>query len=111
MARSQRDVEQLAAGMNVREPGERTCGFPEGNTLPVVAPGRRLDEGAVYLNLANPARGPFRALHGQCVGTRDRVIAAADVAPSLWDALIRKAAYAGLFVDADLCLGQKMRGC
>lgn len=54
--------------------------------------GLPLEDGAVYLDLANPERGPFRALHGQLAGSKNRYLAQADTPPERWDELVRACA-------------------
>jgi hypothetical protein len=53
-----------------------------------------LKEHEVYLDLANPGHGPFRALPGQTAGTGNRYVAEADVAHETWHLLIKRDAEA-----------------
>jgi hypothetical protein len=62
--------------------------------LPVLAAGARLEPGGVYLDLARPQRGPFRALAGQIAGSRDRYVAQRDVSCARWWRLVEAAAFA-----------------
>jgi hypothetical protein len=60
--------------------------------LPLLKPGIGLETGGVYLDLANPARGPFRALAGQVAGSGNRYVAQRDVTCEVWCHLIKSAA-------------------
>jgi hypothetical protein len=62
--------------------------------LPILPPGTRLEPGGVYLDLARPARGPFRALLGQLAGHGDRYVAQRDVGSARWRRLVEAAAHA-----------------
>ena len=70
--------------------------IPDFSHLPFVSPGECLVEGDVYLDLANPGRGPFKAMPRQCAGSKNRYVAETDVRPSTWDLLIRMTSYIGL---------------
>src|SRR5690349_2055418 len=67
--------------------------------------GVTLETGGVYLDLADPHRGPFRALAGQVAGSGNRYVAQRDVSCELWCRLIKSAAasaFGGLHeVDCD----------
>jgi hypothetical protein len=56
--------------------------------------GLELKEHEVYLDLANPGHGPFRALPGQTAGSGNRYVAEADVTPETWHQLIKRDAEA-----------------
>lgn len=58
------------------------------NRLAVLAEGTALDQGAVYLDLNDMGRGPFKALGGTTVGRNDRIIAKRDVDYELWNRLV-----------------------
>jgi hypothetical protein len=60
--------------------------------LPLLKPGTVLEAGGVYLDLAHPIRGPFRALAGQVAGSGNRYVAQRDVSCDLWCTLIKSAA-------------------
>jgi hypothetical protein len=60
--------------------------------LPLLKSGTVLEAGGVYLDLAHPIRGPFRALAGQVAGTGNRYVAQRDVSCDLWCTLIKSAA-------------------
>lgn len=60
--------------------------------LPLLQPGTVLEAGGVYLDLANPIRGPFRALAGQVTGSGNRYVAQRDVSCDLWCTLIKSTA-------------------
>ncbi len=66
------------------------------NGLPFVSAGEYLIEGEVYLDFADPARGPFRAMQWQCAGTKNRYVAASRLPAARWDLLVRMTAYTGL---------------
>lgn len=53
--------------------------------LSVLAPGTPLEQGSVYLDLANPSRGPFKAIGGQEVGQGDRIVAKKTTDYELWN--------------------------
>jgi hypothetical protein len=56
-------------------------------TLAVLAPGTALDQGSTYLDLNDLGRGPYKAIGGQEVGARDRVVAKRDTDYELWNRL------------------------
>jgi len=58
------------------------------NRLAVLAEGASLDQGAVYLDLNDMARGPYKALGGTEVGPSDRIVAKRDVDYELWNRLV-----------------------
>jgi hypothetical protein len=60
--------------------------------LPVLGAGVELESGGVYLDLAHPVRGPFRALAGQIAGSGNRYVAQRDVSCEVWCHLIKSAA-------------------
>jgi hypothetical protein len=60
--------------------------------VPVLAPGTVLEVHGVYIDLASPARGPFRALDGQVAGTGNHYVAQRDVSYELWCRLVKAAA-------------------
>ncbi len=66
-----------------------------------VEPGHELKEHAVYLDLANPGHGPFRALTGQTAGTGNRYVAETDIAHETWHLLIKRDAEAALVHAGD----------
>lgn len=59
-----------------------------------VPAGLELNEHEVYLDLANPGHGPFRALPGQTAGSGNRYVAEADVDQETWHQLIKRDAEA-----------------
>lgn len=67
----------------------------EEGQLPILKPGTVLEASGIYLDLNNPARGPFRALPGQVAGSGNRYIAKRDVPCDLWFRLVEAAAVAG----------------
>ncbi len=58
------------------------------NRLAVLETGASLDQGAVYLDLNDMARGPYKALGGAEVGPADRIVAKRDVDYELWNRLV-----------------------
>ena len=55
-------------------------------TLPVLQPGTRLEQGSVYLDLDDLARGPFKAIGGQEAG--QRYVAKREVEYEMWNRLV-----------------------
>jgi hypothetical protein len=53
--------------------------------LSVLDPGTPLEQGAVYLNLDDRERGPFKAIGGQEVGSKARIIAKKMTDYELWN--------------------------
>jgi hypothetical protein len=60
--------------------------------LPVLPIGAKLESGGVYLDIAAPGRGIFRALRGQTAGSRNRYVARRDMPPDRWHCLVETAA-------------------
>lgn len=56
--------------------------------LAVLEEGTRLEQGGVYVDLANPAAGPFKAIGGQEAGKRERYVAKRDTDHELWRDLV-----------------------
>jgi hypothetical protein len=56
--------------------------------LPILPEGTRLRQGAVYLDLNDPARGEFKALGNMEAGPGNRYVAKDAVPYDLWNALI-----------------------
>ena len=54
----------------------------------VLEPGTQLQQGAIYLDLNDLERRPFKAMGGQEVRTGDRYIAKRDVDYDLWNRLV-----------------------
>ena len=55
--------------------------------LALLAPGTPLEQGSVYLDLANRAAGPFKAIGGQEVGDSEKVIAKKTTDYELWNSI------------------------
>lgn len=53
--------------------------------LSILDPGTPLEQGSVYLNLNDRQKGPFKALGGQEVGSRDKMIAKNMTDYELWN--------------------------
>lgn len=53
--------------------------------LSILNPGTPLEQGAVYLNLDDRERGPFKAIGGQEVGPKERIIAKKMTDYELWN--------------------------
>ncbi|MGE3797750.1 MAG: hypothetical protein AB7G88_07895 [Thermomicrobiales bacterium] len=69
--------------------------------LPIVTPGTVLEPGEIYLDLRNPALGPFRSLEGQTAGTGNAYVARGELSADFWDQLVRICSRAGeLVIDA-----------
>jgi hypothetical protein len=58
------------------------------STLPIVEPGTRLEQGGVYADLNDLARGPFKALGSEFATADVRYIAKRDVDYELWNRLV-----------------------
>lgn len=56
--------------------------------LPVIEPGTPLEQGAVYYDLNNPARGPFKAIGGETAHGHNRYIAKNDADYDLWNRIV-----------------------
>jgi len=56
--------------------------------IPVLQTGSRLEQGATYLDLANPARGAFQAMGSMEAGPDNWYVPKSDVDYELWDWLI-----------------------
>lgn len=70
--------------------------------LPIVPPGEALEPGGIYLDLKNPALGPFRSLEGQMAGEGNAYISQGDLPPDFWNQLVRICSRAGaLVLDAE----------
>jgi hypothetical protein len=65
----------------------------------IVQVGFELAEHEVYLDLANPGHGPFRALSGQTAGSGNRYIAESSVESAIWHTLVRRDAAAAVTHD------------
>lgn len=59
--------------------------------IPVLPPGARLEQGATYVNLRDPAREPFTATGDMRSGTDDWLVPKNEVAHPYWNRLIRAA--------------------
>jgi hypothetical protein len=90
------------------EPGEGGRGAVFSLTgekrLPIVKPGEHLKAGDVYLDLKNPAVGPFVALDGQTAGEGNAYVHQGDLSASYWNQLVRICSRAGaLMFDPSKC--------
>ncbi len=56
--------------------------------LSILDYGTALDQGAIYVDLDELARGPFKALGGQTVGLGNRYVAKRDTDYELWNKLV-----------------------
>ena len=56
--------------------------------LSILRPGTILEQGAVYLDLNDRERGPFKALGGHEAGRNDRYVAKRDTDHELWNRLV-----------------------
>ena len=56
--------------------------------LSVLEPGTRLEQGGTYVDLADPARTPFKALAGHDTGPHHRYVAKRDTDYELWNRLV-----------------------
>ncbi len=56
--------------------------------LSVLEEGVRLEQGGVYVDLADPAAGPFKAIGGQEASSRQRYVAKRDTDHELWNRLV-----------------------
>jgi hypothetical protein len=62
------------------------------NQLRFVSAGDVLTAGRVYIDLRQPCRGAFRALHGQRAGSRNKFLAREDVPDTVWFAIVEHCA-------------------
>lgn len=60
----------------------------EMSRLSVLQPGTRLEQGGTYVDLADPARVPFKALAGHDSGPSHRYVAKRDTDYELWNRLV-----------------------
>jgi hypothetical protein len=56
--------------------------------LPVLRPGTQLEQGSVYVNLADRQAGAFKAMGGQKAEEGDRIVAKRQVDPYLWNRIV-----------------------
>lgn len=56
--------------------------------LPILDPGTPLEQGSVYFNLKDRAKGPFKAIGGQEVGQQDKMIAKKMTDYELWNEIV-----------------------
>ena len=56
--------------------------------VPLVAPGAHLEQGGTYLDLEDPARGPFTASGAEEVAGDDHYVPKRETEPELWNRLI-----------------------
>ena len=56
--------------------------------LPILDPGTPLEQGAVYFNLKDREKGPFKAIGGQEVGPKDKMIAKKMTDYELWNEIV-----------------------
>ena len=54
----------------------------------VLPAGTDLEQGAVYVDLRHPERGPFKALGGHTVGQEDLIIAKRTTVYELWNRIV-----------------------
>lgn len=53
--------------------------------LSILEPGTPLEQGSVYLNLKDREKGPFKAIGGQDVGAKDKIIAKSMTDYEMWN--------------------------
>jgi len=56
--------------------------------VPMLDAGTRLEQGAVYVDLDDPDRQPFKALGGRETGPGDRLVSKRDTDHELWNRLV-----------------------
>ena len=61
-------------------------------TLAVLEPDTPLEQGGVYVDLNDLARGPFKAIGGQAAAEGDRYVAKRDTDHELWNRLVGQGA-------------------
>ncbi len=64
-------------------------------SIPHITVGLPLVAGEVYIDLSNPCRGPFRALHGQLAGSRNRYVPRRAVPVRVWNQIVEQCARLG----------------
>ncbi|MBX3070891.1 MAG: hypothetical protein KF883_10370 [Thermomicrobiales bacterium] len=78
------------------EPARGTSISLSGETrLPIITAGEALESGSIYLDLKNPAQGPFRALEGQTAGEGNAYVSQGELPVDFWNQLVRVCARAG----------------
>lgn len=87
MGRARQDV---ATGVEMASP------------VPYVTAGSTLIPGEVYIDLAQPCRGPFRALHGQMAGSRNRYVPRRAISDKLWNQIVEQCARIGVLPSSRL---------
>jgi hypothetical protein len=56
--------------------------------LALIPAGTELEQGAVYFDLDNPDRGPFKAIGGDAAGSGTRLIAKRETDYEIWNRLV-----------------------
>jgi hypothetical protein len=60
------------------------------NRIPVLKAGTRLEQGATYINLKDPARTEFTGMASDSVAAEDYIVPKSEVGYDLWNRLIGK---------------------
>lgn len=78
---------QAEAGTDDKQVGELLPDLTDDqlSRLSILEPGTPLEQGSVYLNLTDRAKGPFKAIGGQEAGPDDKIIAKNMTDYELWN--------------------------
>ena len=61
-------------------------------SIPILAPGTRLEQGATYIDLNHPERSEIKAMGNMTAGERDLYVAKSEVDYDLWNRLTERRA-------------------
>jgi hypothetical protein len=75
---------------------DAALGSEAASPVPYVTAGSLLVPGEVYIDLSQPCRGPFRALHGQMAGSRNRYVPQRALPVRLWHQIVEQCARMGV---------------
>jgi hypothetical protein len=82
---------QVRTALDIKELTKTLTDFTpdELRQIPIVPAGVQLKEGAVYLDVRNPSRGPFKATTGVKAEEHDLYVPEAEVPHEYWSRLLR----------------------
>ena len=75
---------------DIKDLHDRLCQVPDDilKQIPILDPGARLQEGAVYFDLSRPEAGEFKGMNNIVVGTGEWIVPKEEVDYELWNWLI-----------------------